>query len=430
VSRRISKTVIEELKARVNVSAVVGRRIALRARGSEFIGKSPFKEEKTASFTVNDAKGFWHCFATGEHGNAIDFLMKVEGKAFREAIEEMADLAGVGLTVDDSDDRDRAKRARALQACEIATAHFEAALAGEDGGEARDYLGNRGVTADELRRYRVGFADRDSAGLIRSLERSGLDRQVARDAGLIVGEGAGMSLFRNRVMFPVGDGNGRTLGFGGRRLGAVGPKYLNSPESVVFSKRAALFNLAAARIAARRAGRFVIVEGFLDVAAAARIGIGETVATLGTAASMPHLAALWETAPEIVILFDGDEAGRLAADKVIDIAIKAARADRALRVSCLPVGSDPDDLVRAGRAAELVGAVERSIGLEEALWAREVRRVAALDSPERRARVIAGLLAAVETIEDERIQRLYHASLEARIEREFGAGRRIAADPS
>jgi DNA primase len=227
-------------------------------------------------------------------------------------------------------------------------------------------------------------------------------------------------------MFPIRDGMGEVIGFGARRLdGALGPKYLNSPETLIYSKRRNVFNFAGARASAARCGKFIAVEGYLDAIAVDHAGIENVVAVLGTAVNVEQLRNLWKTAPEVVVVLDGDAAGRAAADRAIDAILPEASATSAARFAWLDAGVDPDDLVRESGVEAFRAVVERSIGLEEALWRRELARVGVLDAPERRSRAIDGILKAVAAIRDERTRALYHAALARRIELEFEIGRRL-----
>lgn len=431
---RFPPSLLDEIRARLPVSDVVGRRVKLRRQGREFIGLSPFNAEKTPSFTVNDQKGFYHCFSSGRHGDIFRFLMETEGLAFPEAVERLAAEAGVALPSPDpaSVERDR-QRDGLHDVLEAAAAYFEAGLNGPQGREARAYVASRGLGEDMVRRFRIGYAPPARYGLKEHLGRLGIAREAIERAGLLV-TGSDIAVpfdrFRDRLMFPITDLRGRVIAFGGRALQPDQmPKYSNSPETELFHKGSVLFNLAAARQAAREAGTVIVAEGYMDVIALTRAGYANAVAPLGTALTADQLGLLWRVADEPILCFDGDKAGLRAANRAVDLALPLLTPGKSLRFALLPEGQDPDDLVRAGGQAVLEQALALARPLSDMLWAREVES-SPLDTPERRAAFEGRLARTLAVIGEARVRKHYEDQFRERLAGLFGrdgrqrAGRR------
>ncbi len=348
---RFSPNLLDEIRGRLPVSQVVGRKVALKKAGREFKGLSPFKIEKTPSFTVNDQKGFYHCFASGEHGDIFTFVMKTEGLDFPEAVERLAAEAGVAMPRrEERTPEQEDQRERLLKLLESSAAFFETSLRGAAGGAARRYLDQRGVQRETIGAFRIGYAPESRSGLREYLKAKGFSIADMAVAGMVI---AGDDIpepydrFRNRVMFPICDMKGRVIAFGGRALDANAPaKYLNSPETPLFHKGHMLFNAARARPAAHQKDRIVVVEGYLDVVALFEAGFAEAVAPLGTALTEDQVRLLWRFAPEPVLCFDGDSAGRKAAHRAIDTALPILAPGRSVAFAFLPDGLDPDDIIR------------------------------------------------------------------------------------
>jgi DNA primase len=386
---RYPPDLLDEIRARLLVSRVVERRVKLRRTGREYMGLSPFKTERTPSFTVNDQKGFYHCFATGEHGDIFAFLMKTEGLTFPEAVERLASEAGVELP--DIKPRDEARlsheeRLRAVM--ETACRFFQSALAAHEGEHARAYLERRGVQKGEIETFRIGYAPDSKSALKTHLAAKGFTLEEMQDTGLLI-HGGDVPLpydrFRGRLIFPISDGKRRVIAFGGRALlPDQQPKYLNSPETPLFHKGRVLFNLAAARDAARVSQTVVVAEGYLDVIALTRVGFANAAAPLGTALTEDQLRLLWTMSPAPILCFDGDTAGQKAASRALDGALTFLEPARSLQFVFLPEGRDPDDMVNAGEGEGLKALLERPTPLFEVLWKREEGRHP-LDTPEQRA---------------------------------------------
>src|SRR3954449_5251933 len=310
---------LDELRARVSLADLVGRRVRLVRRGREHSGLCPFHNEKTPSFYVVEDKGFFHCFGCGAHGDAIGFVMRADNLDFIEAVERLAGEGGIAVPAQTAQERDRAQRQKTLlEALAAAAAFYEAQLWGPEGVRARDYLTRRGLDAETIRLFRLGWAPGDRQALRRALG-GDFPEALLREAGLLRvpdGGNSAYDYFRGRVMFPIGDRAGRIIAFGGRTLGDEQPKYLNSPDTPVFEKGKILYGWAAARAALGRDpdnAAVIVVEGYMDVIALHRAGFGGAVAPLGTALTETQLHELWRLALEPVLCFDGDDAGRRAA---------------------------------------------------------------------------------------------------------------------
>ena len=320
---RISPAILDDIRARLPVSQVVGRRVQLKRQGREFVGLSPFKSERTPSFTVNDQKGFFHCFASGEHGDIFGYLMKTEGISFFEAVERLAAEAGVALPKPTPEAaRQDDARERLLAVTEEAARFFEATLAGPRGRETREYLERRGVPAEFVKQFRMGHAPDSRSALKDYLVARGFPLADLIETGLLI---AGDDIptpydrFRGRLIIPITDLRNRVIAFGGRALAAdAKPKYLNSPETPLFHKGAQLFNAAQARKAAYDTGEIVVVEGYMDVVAMVQGGIEHVVAPLGTALTDTQLEVLWRMSKQPTICLDSDSAGLVAAMRVAD----------------------------------------------------------------------------------------------------------------
>jgi DNA primase len=415
---------LDELRARVSLAEVVGRRVNLQKRGREYTGLCPFHKEKTPSFHVVEDKGFYHCFGCGAHGDVIGFAMQTQNLGFREAVEELARAAGLEIPRETPAEREREKRAATLgQALAAAAARFEANLAGPAGREARAYLEGRGLDADAAKRFHLGFALDSRDALFRALAKE-FPEPLLIEAGLIrkpEGGGESFDYFRNRVIFPIADRRGRTIAFGGRVMGDGQPKYLNSPDTPLFQKGRVLYGWPAARAAAARDPSAIVTEGYMDVIALQRAGFGTAVAPLGTALTEHQLDEIWKLAPEPVLCFDGDAAGQRAAARALDRALPLLQAGRSLRFAVMPEGDDPDTLIRRLGADAMREVLGEARPLAEALWAIET--TGPTDTPERRAALQARLEARIARIGDRTVQEHYRNWLKERLFQAFRAGR-------
>jgi len=410
---------LEEIKARLPASAVIGRRVKLRKQGREFAGLSPFNQEKTPSFYVNDQKAAWFDFSAGKNGDIFTFLIETEGLTFPEAVERLAREAGLDMPRNDPRAEEREKQRSSLHdVMELAARFFEESLQGRVGAAARGYLQGRAIPPDLQRRFRVGYAPGERNALKTYLAAKDVSQAQMIDAGLLIaGDDVPVSFdrFRDRVIFPITDFRGRIVGFGGRAMSADVPaKYLNSPETELFHKGNLLYNGAAARKAAHDAGTIIAVEGYIDVVRMVQAGFAHTVAPLGTALTERQLDILWRMADEPILCFDGDKAGIRAAGRAAELALPLIQPGKSLRFALLPEGQDPDDLIRnAGRdaMAEVLAAARPLVDL---LWSRETEH-GVFDTPERRAALEARLREIARLIRDESVRRHYLQAFSERV---------------
>ena len=333
---RFSPQFLDELRARLPVSEVVGRRVKLRKAGREWKGLSPFNKEKTPSFFVNDGKAMWFDFSSGKNGNIFDFVMLTEGVSFPEAVERLAGQAGIAVPMPSPEAEAREERRKTLHdIVELAAGFFQSTLASRNGARGRGYLADRGIAPATQLKFRLGYAPAEQYALKEHLGAAKISVEDMIEAGLLVaGEDIAVPYdrFRDRVMFPIGDWRGRVIAFGGRALEKeVSAKYLNSPETPLFHKGATLYNIAAARKAAHEGAPVVAVEGYIDVIAMVMAGYEATVAPLGTALTADQLALMWRMADEPLLCFDGDEAGRRAAYRAADLALPLLKPGKSLK---------------------------------------------------------------------------------------------------
>ena len=431
----------DELLSRVSLASVAGRRVSWDPRRSkpakgDMWAPCPFHQEKTPSFHVDDRKGYYHCFGCGAKGDAIGFVMSIDNVGFMEAIEILARDAGMKVPAPDPAAREQQdRRERLFEVMEMAVKRFGLQLRSGAGAQAREYLDGRGLDAEALARFEIGFALDAWQGLREQLRGQGVEEELIAAAGLSRtkdGGGEPYDTFRNRIMFPIRDERGRCVAFGGRTLDPDGfAKYLNSPETEIFKKSSTLYNVAAARAAAG-GGPLVVAEGYMDVIALARAGWEACVAPLGTAITERHLEKLWRLEPEPVIALDGDAAGRGAALRAADLALPMLGEGRSLRFALMPEGRDPDDVVRAGGLKAFQDLVDRAMTMEELLWQGALAAGRA-DTPERKAALEGGLMRKAGLIRDPAVRTHYQRALRDRCWKAFnpaagrGGGRR--ADP-
>lgn len=418
-------SVLEEIKARLPVSAVVGKRVRLQKAGREWKGLSPFNAEKTPSFFVNDQKASFFDFSSGKNGDIFKFVMETEGLSFPEAVEKLAAEAGVVLPKVTAEAQVQEEKRKGLhEVVELAAQFFEAELMGERGGPARRYLASRGLDGEARTRFRLGYGPADRFALRDHLAGKGVPAELMTEAGLLVhGEEIAVPYdrFRDRVMFPIHDARGRVVAFGGRAMSSeVAAKYLNSPETPLFHKGHLLFNHHNARKASHDTGQVIVVEGYVDVIAMSLSGFPQTVAPLGTALTEDQLGLLWRMADEPVICLDGDKAGRKAASRAIDIALPMLEPGKSLSFVLLPDGQDPDDLARSGGRQAIAEVVAAARPLVDMLWQREVE-AGPLDTPERRAAFERRLKEPLGQIRDETTRKHYRREMDERLTQLFAS---------
>ncbi|WGR95562.1 DNA primase [Bradyrhizobium sp. ISRA435] len=420
---RFTPQFLDELRARLPVSEVVGKRVKLKRAGREWKGLSPFQQEKTPSFTVNDQKGFYHDFSSGRHGNIFDFVMETEGVTFPEAVERLAAMAGMAIPAATPDAARHEQRRRTLHdVMELATKFFADTLASRNGAKARGYLADRGISPATQLQFRMGCAPPDRFALKEHLGAQGVATEDMVEAGLLVaGEDKPVPFdrFRDRVMFPITDARGRVIAFGGRALEKDVPaKYLNSPETTLFHKGDNLYNLFTARQAAHDGSPLIVVEGYVDVIAMVTAGFPGAVAPLGTALTENQLALLWKMADEPILCFDGDRAGQKAAYRAADIALPNLKPGKSLRIALLPEGQDPDDLARSGGRGAIEDVISAARPLADMIWSREIEG-GSFGTPERRAALEARIGELTNGIRDEVVRRYYRQHLQERLQRSF-----------
>ena len=399
---------LDELRARTVLSAIIAPSVKLIRAGREWKACCPFHNEKTPSFTVNDDKGFYHCFGCGAHGDAIRFLTDHRGMQFMDAVKELAAKAGMEVPAPDPKAKERADRAASLTEvmAEVARYYVEQ-LQGIGGAEAREYLKRRGIGQETIARFGIGLAADSRTALKRALEKLGEDRLV--ETGMLIKPDDGgdtYDRFRGRIMIPIRDARGRVIAFGGRILGAGEPKYLNSPDTPLFDKGRTLYNIDRASPASRAANRLIVVEGYMDVIALDRAGIAEAVAPNGTAVTEAQLERMWRLDPSPILCFDGDSAGRKAAIRAAHRALPLLRPDRTLRFVELPAGQDPDDLVRSGGREAVEALLANPEPLDARLWRHEFE-AEALTTPEAWASLKERLVANASAIGHADLSRMY-----------------------
>ncbi len=416
---------LDDIRARVPLAGIVGRRVKLTRRGREHSGLCPFHNEKTPSFTLNEDKGFYHCFGCGAHGDVIGFVMQTEGLAFPEAVERLAGEAGLEVPRPTPEARQAAQRqASLLDALEAAADWFAQQLNSPSAAQARAYLEGRGVGKDAVSAFRLGFAPDRRGALRAALNARGIDDRRLAETGLIkIPDGGGdpRDYFFDRIVFPIADRRGRVIAFGGRALGDAKAKYLNSPETALFHKGHTLYNLATARQAARDTGELIVVEGYMDVIALAAGGFPAAVAPLGTAVTAEQIGELWRLADEPIICLDGDTAGRRAGMRVAERALPLLKPGRSLRFAILPKGEDPDSLVRGAGPAAMRRVLKSARPLVELVWTMETS-AGRTDTPERQAGLIHGLDQRLREIGDPDVQKAYREAMNRRFFEIFGYG--------
>tara|TARA_A100001037_G_scaffold290465_1_gene303360 strand:+ start:8790 stop:10649 length:1860 start_codon:yes stop_codon:yes gene_type:complete len=418
---------LDDLKARVQLVDVVGQHVKLTRRGREWLGLCPFHNEKTPSFTVNEDKGFYHCFGCQAHGSVFDFVMQREGLSFPEAVEKLAAEAGMQVPArsPEAAAQDKA-RANLYDAMSFAAEWFQGRLDTGSGRAARDYLEARGLTDTTIKEFGLGHAPKGRSALKEALLARNFSERQLIDAGLVISPedgGETFDRFRNRIMFPITDTRGRVVAFGGRALDDAPAKYLNSPETPLFHKGRLLYNLARARPIVRDEGTVVVAEGYMDVIALHQAGFAHAVAPLGTAVTEEQLGLLWRLAPEPVLCFDGDAAGWNAAARAAERALPHLRSGHSLRFALLPTGEDPDSLVRSKGPAAFRQLLVDATPLSDLLW-QITMQDRDLDTPERRAGFAKDIRGVVERIGDAQVKAFYERHYRTRLDDMFSAGRR------
>jgi len=410
---------LDELKHRFTLSDVVGRQVKLVRKGRESTGLCPFHSEKTPSFTVNDQKAFYHCFGCGAHGGVIDFVMNTQGMGFMETVEVLAAEVGMDVPKPTPEQVERDKvRASLSEVMEAVSNWYQAQLKGQVGQSAHEYIKGRGLSAETITKFGLGYAPSGRSALKDAMQARDIGEDQLIETGMLIkpeSGGASYDRFRDRLMFPITDRQGRTIAFGGRALSAdAKAKYLNSPETTLFHKGATLYNWANARAASYDTGQVMVVEGYMDVIALAEYGINYAVAPLGTALTEEQIGHLWQMADEPVLSFDGDQAGMRAAGRALERALPMLRPGKSLRFIAMPEGDDPDTLVqREGRSAieNLIDGAEPLVAM---LW-NSLVTTGSYDTPERKAGLEKKIFTKLAEISDENVKKLYQSEFRDRL---------------
>ncbi len=427
---RYGEGLLEEIRRRTDLVALVGRRVKLVRKGRVMWGCCPFHQEKSPSFKVENERRLYKCFGCGKGGDCFRWLVETEGLNFREAVEKLAGEAGVELPKWSPEDEEREQKKKSLyDIVELAAKFYEAQLFEPSGREAREYLKGRGLDGAAAKQFRLGYAPGGNGALIAHLTSHNVTQDDIIAAGLARAAEDGRPMrdfFFNRVMFPIGDGRGRIIAFGARALEAdAKPKYINTGETPLFSKGTQLYNFATARAAAIKAGTVILAEGYMDVIALVRAGFAHSVAPLGTALTEDQLHLLWRTAPEPILAFDGDAAGLKAAHRAAHLALPHLKPDHSLRFAFLPTGEDPDSFIAANGAGAMTMLLENALPLSQLLWRAETDGKD-FSTPERRAGLEHSLKEITDRITDAKIADYYRRGFEQQI---FEAFKRRSPQP-
>ena len=411
---------LDELRSRICLSDVVGRKVqwdlrkSNQARGDMW-APCPFHQEKTASFHVDDNKGFYYCFGCQAKGDAIGFIKETENVNFIEAVEILASEVGLQMPEFDPKSKEKADRNKILlEIMEQSVNFFRLTLNSNQGKHALEYLKKRGLSSDAIERFEIGFAPADQTTLTQKLKDKGYDLDAIIETGMSVKSDESNRLydrFRGRIMFPIRDSRGRCIAFGGRSLDPTArAKYLNSPETPLFDKGSNLYNLVSARSAVGRGEPLIVAEGYMDVIALDSGNFNGAIAPLGTAITEKQLQLMWRISPEPIIALDGDKAGLRAAYRLIDLSLPLLRTGKALRFSIMPEGKDPDDLIRNEGASAFKNLIDEAVPMVDLIWKRETEGKS-FDSPERRAGLDKSLSDVIALIKDKNLKNHYRDAL-------------------
>jgi DNA primase len=425
---RYGEGLLEEVRRRTDLVALVGRRVKLARKGRVMWGRCPFHPEKSPSFKVENERRLYKCFGCGQGGDCFKWLMETEGMSFPEAVEKLAAEAGVELPKWSPEDEARETRKKSLyEIIELAAGFYHDQLFADGGRAARNYLKGRGLDASAAKQFRLGYAPSGNNALIDHLTAHNITQDDMIEAGLArpAQDGRPMrDFFFDRIMFPITDGRGRTIAFGGRGMAPdAKPKYINTGETPLFSKGSQLYNFQTARAAAIKAGTILLAEGYMDVIALVRAGFAHAVAPLGTAFTEDQLQMLWRSAPEPVLAFDGDDAGRKAALRAAHMALPHLKAGHSLRFAFLPQGEDPDTLIAAQGAGAMAGLIDMAMPLSDLLWRAETEGKD-FSTPERLAGLEHALREIAGHITDSQIAGYYRDAFKEKV---FNTYKRRAA---
>ena len=414
----ITPEFIEKLRDRISLSSIIGKSVKLTKRGNRFIGLCPFHSEKTPSFNVNDDEGFFYCFGCGASGDVINYVRETNGLSFLESVQELADIAGLPMPEFRPQDSAKKERNITLLSCfETAAEFFQKSLKSDQGRKALDYLNQRGLTESIIEEFRLGYAPR--VGLHQYLQNKGYVEEVSKLAGLTSiseRDGQKYDYFRERVIFPIQNRKGQVIAFGARAMGDSKPKYLNSPESPSFSKKAVLYGWPQARERVKRNLPLLLVEGYMDVISVTASKKAAALAPLGTALTEEQITLAWKLHDEPILCFDGDVAGRNAANKAIEKILPILEPGKTVRIATLPDGSDPDDLIRHQGAEGLMQIIDSASSLLDATWSGKANSHD-LVQPEQRALFWQEIRKLVRTIAHNQMRVAFGDEIERRIQK-------------
>ena len=416
---------IDELRSRVSVADVVAEKVKLTRKGREYTGLCPFHNEKTPSFTVNEAKGFYHCFGCGAHGDIIKFEMEANNLPFMDALEKLAGKAGLPMPKFSKEhSAEQEKRQSLYDIMELAAGFYERTLYLREGAHGLEYFRRRGLDDELIKKFRLGYAPANNA-LKAYLGSKGVNEHDMAELGLIaIPEDRNRSphdFFRERVMIPIRDKRGRVIAFGGRIMGDGQPKYLNSPETPVFNKRKMLYNINFARDAGFSARNFIICEGYMDVIALDKYGFSYAAAPMGTALTEDQIMEAWKIVPEPILCFDGDGAGIKAALRSVDRALPILSAGYSLKFMFLPDKMDPDEFLQAKGADAFAKMMENTTPLMQLLWDKNFKGQPS-STPEQKALLEKNIMEEVAKIQDEKVRAYYVQEMQKRIYENLGRG--------
>ena len=384
-----SENIIDILREKILLSDFIGKKIQLIKKGNEFLGLCPFHNEKTPSFTISDDKGFFHCFGCSAHGDIISFVMQKDSVEFKDALKILANEAGINLYDYGNYEKKITKETINIKnILHLSKNYFIENLNSKSGLKIREYIAKRNISEKAYKYFELGYAENKSINLIQFLKHKNISMSTIIESGLArnnINSNKPYDFFRNRLIFPIHDNNGDVIAFGGRGLGGTEPKYLNSPDTILFKKRKTLFNFhRAKKYIQKHKFPFIVVEGYIDVIALYHIGLYGAVAPLGTALSDNQLIMMWRLSDEPIICMDGDKAGYRSAIRTLHIALPLIKPGKSLRFVFLPDGQDPDNLIANDKKDLLINIVNNPMAMFDFLWKSETENIS-LDTPERRA---------------------------------------------
>ena len=407
---KFSKSLLDEIKNKIEISDIVGKRVVLQKRGKEFVGLSPFQNEKTPSFTVNNEKQFYHCFSSNKHGDIFTFLVDVEGLSFPQAVEQLAEQAGVELrTLTKEEEKKISSRKKIYTIMEMANKFFINNLLNDN--RALSYLEGRGINKEVISEYQIGYAKNNFSSLHMHLLDKGLPNEDILLAGLIIKSEKKKNnyydRYRDRIIFPITNTYGKTVGFGGRVINKDDkPKYMNSPETEIFHKGNLLYNYSNIKSPIKDIDNLVVVEGYMDAISLCSQSFKNVVAPLGTALTERQLNLIWDLVDSPIICFDGDKAGKKAAERVIELAIKNLKPGKNIRFINLDDDLDPDDYVKKNGIKSFFRIANDSISLNDQIWRNFLNKID-ISTPEGKANLERELRSILRLIEDKSIRKHY-----------------------